>query len=141
MISALTNLNLFRQPHEKPGLSPGDLPAEDELAEICPQDEDSILCRQCLQVITRPKERVEMEGSHQHTFANPSGIVYQIGCFQSAKGCAQTGSATDEFSWFKGFSWRIVVCRTCLFHLGWVFASHTRGRFYGLILDRLIFPD
>jgi len=141
MISALTNLNLFRQPHEKPGLSPGDLPAEDELAEIRPQDEDSILCRQCLQVITRPEERVEMEGSHQHTFANPSGIVYQIGCFQSAKGCAQTGSATDEFSWFKGFSWRIVVCRTCLFHLGWVFASHTRGRFYGLILDRLIFPD
>jgi len=141
MISAHTNLNLFRQPHEKPGLSPGDLPAEDELAEIRPQDEDSILCRQCLQVITRPEERVEMEGSHQHTFANPSGIVYQIGCFQSAKGCAQTGSATDEFSWFKGFSWRIVVCRTCLFHLGWVFASHTRGRFYGLILDRLIFPD
>ena len=82
-----------------------------------------------------------MEGAHQHTFANPGGIVYQIGCFQSAKGCAQTGPATDEFSWFKGFRWRIVVCRACLLHLGWVFISHARGHFYGLILDRLIFPD
>ena len=141
MVSELTNLNLLRQPHEKPGVSAGDLAAEDELAEMVPHDEDSILCRQCLQVITRPQERVEMEGSHQHTFANPGGIVYQIGCFQSAKGGAQTGPATDEFTWFKGFSWRIVVCRTCLLHLGWVFTSHTRGLFYGLILDRLIFPD
>ncbi len=141
MISERSTLNLFRQPHEKPSLSPGDLPAEDEITEMVPEDESSILCRQCLQAITRPQERAEMEGSHQHTFANPGGIVYQIGCFQSAKGCAQTGPATDEFTWFKGFSWRIVVCRTCLFHLGWVFTSRTRGHFYGLILDRLIFPD
>lgn len=141
MIAEHTTLNLFRQPHEKPRPSAGDLPAEDEIAEIAPEDEDSILCRQCLQVITRPEESVEMDGQHQHTFANPGGIVYQIGCFQSANGCAQTGPATDEFTWFKGFSWRIVVCRTCLFHLGWAFTSPARGRFYGLILDRLIFPD
>ncbi|MEE8540655.1 MAG: cereblon family protein [Desulfobacterales bacterium] len=141
MNSETTNLNLFRQPHEKPGISPGDLPAEDEIAEMVPQDEVSILCRQCRQVITHPDECAEIDGSHQHTFANPGGIVYQIGCFQSAKGCAQSGPATDEFTWFKGFSWRIVVCRACLFHLGWVFTSHARGHFYGLILDRLIFPD
>ena len=118
-----------------------DLAVENETAEEIPEDKAVIFCRQCLHVITYPEERIEMEGSHLHTFANPGGIVYQIGCFLSARGCAQSGPATDEFTWFRGFNWRIVVCRNCLFHLGWVFASPSQERFFGLILDRLIIPD
>jgi hypothetical protein len=31
-------------------------------------------------VITSPAERIVVQGSHQHTFANPHGIIYEIGC-------------------------------------------------------------
>lgn len=37
--------------------------------------EEFILCRQCLQIITSTAERIEVEGSHYHTFANPHGII------------------------------------------------------------------
>jgi hypothetical protein len=128
----------FRKSTQKPGrVGPGDL-VEDETKEQAPEEDEFILCRQCRQVITRPAERIAMSGSHRHTFANPHGIVYEIGCFRSAQGCGYTGPATDEFSWFKGFSWRIAVCRTCLTHLGWLFISASNVRFNGLILDRLI---
>jgi hypothetical protein len=127
-----------RQKGEKPrGASPEKV-IEDKTAEKTSDDDKFILCRQCRQVITHPTERIEMAGSHRHTFANPHGIVYEIGCFRSAQGCGYAGSATDEFSWFKGFYWRIAVCRTCLTHLGWLFTSSGHAGFNGLILDRLI---
>lgn len=131
----------FRHPHDTPKHSPGDLPDTTAVAEKAPQSEYAILCRQCLQIITNPAERIEAQGAHQHTFANPGGIVYQIGCFNTAKGCAQAGPSTNEFTWFHGFRWQVAVCRACLSHLGWWFASDRLGSFYGLIIDRLIFPD
>tara|TARA_B100001971_G_C18130450_1_gene504524 strand:- start:600 stop:848 length:249 start_codon:yes stop_codon:yes gene_type:complete len=79
-----------------------------------------------------------MEGVHRHTFANPHGIVYQIGCFKSVTGCGYAGPASDEWSWFKGFSWRVAVCGTCLLHVGWLFVSKGGYRFSGLILDRIV---
>jgi len=131
---------LFRQPSEKYGDErPGQI-VEDETKEKEPDAGEYILCRQCLRVITSPAERIEMQGAHQHTFANPHGIVYQIGCFRSAPGCGYAGQASDEFSWFKGYSWRIAVCGSCLFHLGWMFISPGSESFNGLILDHLIQP-
>ncbi len=127
-----------RQKGEKPrGVSPDNL-IKDKTEEKTSDDDKFILCRQCRQVITHPAERIEMAGSHRHTFANPHGIVYEIGCFRSARGCGYAGPTTDEFSWFKGFRWRIAVCRTCLTHLGWLFTSSGNAGFNGLILDRLI---
>ena len=122
---------LLRQPSEKYG---GEKPGH--LVDI----DDYILCRQCLQVITSPTERIEMQGAHQHTFANPHGSVYQIGCFRSAAGCGYAGQSSDEFTWFKGYSWRVAVCGSCLFHLGWLFISPGSQSFNGLILDHLIQP-
>jgi hypothetical protein len=108
--------------------------AEDQQAE----DEEYILCRQCLHVITSPTERIPVEGSHEHTFANPHGIVFEIGCFGSVTGCGYAGPFSNEFSWFKGFSWRVAVCIRCLTHLGWLFSSTGYESFHGLILDRLV---
>ena len=130
-----------RQKGEKPGgVSPESL-IEDKPEEKASDDDKFILCRQCGQVITHADERIEMAGSHRHTFANPHGIVYEIGCFRSAQGCGYAGPPTDEFSWFKGFYWRIAVCRGCLTHLGWLFTSSGNAAFNGLILDRLIEPE
>ena len=112
---------------------------EDETEEKA-AEEEGILCRQCHSILTSPTERIVVQGSHQHTFANPHGIVFEIGCFGAVRGCGYAGPATDEFSWFKGFSWRVAVCVMCLTHLGWFFESRGGGNFHGLILDRLISP-
>lgn len=110
---------------------------EDETEEKA-AEEEHILCRQCHSILTRPTERIVVQGSHQHTFANPHGIVFEIGCFDNVMGCGYAGPASEEFSWFKGFSWRVAVCVMCLSHLGWFFESRDGANFHGLILDRLI---
>ena len=114
---------------------------EDESGEKTAEKKENILCRQCRGIITSVSKGIAVNGAHRHAFANPEGIVYEIGCFFSAPGCASTGPPTDEFSWFRGFSWRVAVCRTCRTHLGWLFIGSAQNTFSGLILDRLIFPD
>ena len=111
---------------------------EEETLEKQAEEEEYLLCRQCLHVITSPAERIAVDGQHQHTFANPHGIVFEIGCFASVIGCGYAGPPSDEFSWFKGFSCRVALCIRCLSHLGWLFTSSGYESFHGLILDRLV---
>ena len=128
----------FRVPADKPGEEGDPTILEKEAGERLPEEEEYILCRQCRQAITKPAERTAMQGSHRHTFANPHGVVFEIGCFRSAKGCGYAGAASDEFSWFAGYGWRVAVCLVCLTLLGWFFSSPGKESFHGLILDRLI---
>ncbi len=100
-----------------------------------------VLCRECLHPVTREEDRTEVHGAHQHTFANPSGMVFTIGCFKAAEGCGAAGSPSDEFTWFRGYAWRVAVCTGCLAHLGWLFTAPSGAAFWGLILDHLIFPE
>lgn len=108
-----------------------------------PELEDSgggaqcLVCRECRHIITRTTEGVSVQGTHAHTFANPAGILFQIGCFHSALGCTCVGPVTVQWSWFPGFGWRVAVCRACLSHLGWQYTRSGDGSFYGLILNRL----
>lgn len=116
-------------------------PAADEESTVTPEErKDYILCRTCFQVITTKADRLEIQGGHRHSFANPAGIVFEIGCFQSAR-CRYAGLPSSEFTWFRGFRWRFAVCSTCLSHVGWLFISESAYRFHGLILDRLIFLE
>ena len=103
-----------------------------------PGKEEYFLCRQCLKIITSTKEMIEVSGSYHHTFANPEGIVFEIGCFRKASGCGYVGPATEEFSWFKGFRWKVAVCGHCLNHVGWLYVSSEEESFHGLILERLL---
>jgi hypothetical protein len=121
-------------PKKSDGTAPASETREEEEAERL------VLCRECLFPITREEDQSEMAGARQHTFANPAGIVFTIGCFQTAEGCAPVGPASDEFTWFPGFAWRVGVCRGCLAHLGWHFVAPSGAAFWGLILDHLIFP-
>ncbi len=142
MISATPNRAFFlRIPVDKPGVEDDTAILEKEAEERSPEEEEYILCRQCYQAITKPAERIAMQGSHRHTFANPHGIVFEIGCFRSVKGCGYAGAASDEFSWFAGYSWRVCFCTLCLTHLGWMFSLKGGDVFHGLILDRLIEPS
>jgi hypothetical protein len=134
------NLNLFfRTPFDKPsGTRTAPVVSAESHSKEATDTGNHLLCRQCLQVITHASEQIAVAGSHQHTFANPHGIVFEIGCFRTAEGCGYVGPPTDEFSWFNGFMWRVAVCSACLTHLGWLFTSSGSNRFTGLILDRLI---
>lgn len=99
--------------------------------------ENLILCRNCRNRITSVDNGIFIDGQHRHTFSNPYGIVFEIGCFASADGCLNRGMATSEFSWFVGFSWRYAICSRCHAHLGWHYQSRGTESFYGLILDHL----
>jgi hypothetical protein len=124
---------------------PGDEIAEDILSEekkeMKPEEDEHIFCRKCQHIITRPAEAIQVNGQHQHTFANPHGLIFEIGCFHMAEGCGYIGQKTAEWSWFKGFSWKVAICGKCLAQVGWIFTSSKGSdNFHGLILDRLVFP-
>ena len=126
----------FRNEYEDKHDPSPDGHVQDEIEEEA-EKEKYICCRQCHSVITNQNEIIQVQGTHRHTFANPHGIVFGIGCFLTAPGCGCAGSASSEFSWFKGFNWRIAVCLICFTHLGWLFSSTGNTSFYGLILDHL----
>jgi hypothetical protein len=121
-------------PHQGPERAPD---TSDETRE---REARSVRCRECLHPITREEERTSAAGGFQHTFANPHGIVFTIGCFGAAEGCALVGPTSDEFAWFAGFHWQVAVCGKCLAHMGWRFAAPSGTAFWGLILDHLVFP-
>lgn len=112
-------------------------PEQKDDADTAPQ-RPRLLCAQCRSLIALEPRRVEMSGSHTHTFTNPAGIVFQIGCFADAPGTTSIGGENSAFSWFPGFVWRIALCAACGEHLGWRFRSESSAtHFFGLILDKL----
>jgi hypothetical protein len=94
------------------------------------EGDDSLRCGSCGFEIARRRDRIEMSGAHEHTFVNPAGAVFGIGCFREAAGCAEVGDEEATFTWFPGWSWQIAVCRRWRFRLA-------PDAFHGLILARL----
>jgi hypothetical protein len=140
-VGAALMIHLLRQTPEKPQQLNSPAAATAASDQKSAAEEPLILCRECLHPITRPAERISVQGQHHHTFANPHGIVFEIGCFKSASGCGYIGPATDDFTWFAGHRWRVCICTACLSHLGWLFSGPSGHAFHGLILDRLIEPS
>lgn len=99
---------------------------------------DHLLCVQCQYKITQENHKITISGKQEFTFFNPLGMVFHIGCFQEASGCASSGSPSMEFSWFPGFAWQIASCCQCSQHLGWLFSRGAGEHFFGLILARLV---
>ena len=99
--------------------------------------EPLIICKVCKNIITSPKNIIEVDGSHRHTFSNPEGIVYNIGCFSKIKGYSIIGDPILEHTWFPGFSWQIVICASCFSHIGWRFQSGS-SNFFGLVTNNLM---
>jgi hypothetical protein len=97
----------------------------------------NIYCKLCNRKITNEILKITIGGKIEHTFFNPNGNLFLIGCFKEAPGCQMVGSQSSEFSWFPGFSWQIVTCLGCHEHLGWLFVQGDETYFFGLILPRL----
>jgi hypothetical protein len=96
-----------------------------------------ILCKVCHYFITSFDQKIQVNGTHHHIFRNPTGLIFEIGCFSSANGCVNYGTPTLEHTWFNGFTWRYALCSHCHLHLGWFYQSPT-SCFYGLILGNLL---
>jgi len=97
---------------------------------------EAIYCKVCGRPVTSREQKVAIQGSHTHTFFNPAGIVFELGCFSTASGCYSTGEATSEFTWFTNYVWRFALCGGCNSHLGWFFET-SGSSFFGLILVNL----
>src|SRR5512147_3085729 len=79
----------------------------------------ALVCTQCRNLVTSRASAISMAGSHAHTFANPHGFEFRIGCFADAPGCQEVSEESAYWTWFPGFVWRVCVCRQCGMHLGW----------------------
>jgi len=95
-----------------------------------------LACAACGEPVTTGAARVDRSGAHAHTFTNPHGLVFRIGCFEQAPGCVTASEPSTLFTWFPGHAWQVAACRACAGHLGWLFSG--KDRFFGLILDRLV---
>ena len=51
--------------------------------------EPVILCKSCNAFVTKPEFAVHTEDGFSHTFANPAGYVFEIGCLATAPGCGE----------------------------------------------------
>jgi len=94
-------------------------------------------CARCREPITTEAERTERSGSREHTFMNPHGFCFRVGCFADARSLRPEGGWSAEWSWFPPCEWQVQHCARCGQHLGWLFRAPDR-RFYGLVLDRLV---
>ena len=104
--------------------------AEDDVA-----TDDDIFCAACGHAVTKGRWRISMNGDHEHTVFNPAGRVFCVLCFSDAPGTAAIGEPSGEFTWFKGFDWRIALCLGCDTHIGWRFEGERV--FFGLIKTKL----
>lgn len=99
-------------------------------------DGEQLVCALCRSWITSTKSRVELFGAHEHNRINPAGFIYRLGLFDHAPGVRSVTQPTQEFSWFSGCAWQIVVCCGCGEHLGWEFSGEKR--FFALLPDKLM---
>lgn len=93
-------------------------------------------CAACRQPICNESDQVSQLGAFRHTFINPYGNEFEIGCFQRAR-CAVSGMPSKELTWFPGYAWRIATCEGCSTHLGWEYSDPEGDVFFGLILGNL----
>jgi hypothetical protein len=100
------------------------------------RDDEWLRCVACGHAITPREARIGMHGEHVHTFVNPVGQKYSIGCFSSAPGCAGAGDEQSFWTWFPGHTWRVALCRECNTHVGWSFRA-AESAFWGLMVDRV----
>jgi len=100
------------------------------------EEEQAVVCRGCGHPITAAAAIFSVDGSSDHMFFNPAGIVFEVVCFSRAPGCDVDGPPSSQFSWFSGFTWRLAFCGKCFIHVGWLYESGVSA-FYGLIRNRL----
>lgn len=121
-------------------------PAQTTQPEVLDQEEVDPevlwLCRVCGRPITSPDQAFATgPGGATQVFPNPLGQLKVIVTVREAQGCDRVGAPTQEFTWFEGYSWTVVVCQSCGAHLGWHYQGdpgRSPAQFYGLLKAALV---
>ncbi|MFZ7112254.1 MAG: cereblon family protein [Desulfatiglandales bacterium] len=94
-----------------------------------------LVCASCGHFVTKVAEKIEVRGRHNHDFPYYGGVV-RLGCYRNAPGCVGIDRISSGYSWFRGYSWQIQLCRHCYIQLGWKYMSD-EDSFYGLVFKNL----
>lgn len=97
---------------------------------------DDWLCFWCLNRVAHEKDRFELGGKSEFTFANPAGMRFNILTFSPTFGCRRSGAPTLEHTWFPDHAWSFCMCDGCGMHLGWFYSGPSE--FAGLIQNRIV---
>ena len=99
-------------------------------------EDHAVVCAACDHALTRASARIEVDGAHEHAFANPAGLTFRVACFRQAPGCTDWGDESTIWTWFKGYAWRVALCGACSEHVGWSYRNDA-SFFFGLITTRI----
>ena len=118
-----------------------DTPQHDQDASpvVREEEEEWLRCRACDRNIARVDDIFGALGGPpvQH-FANPDGVFWEVLTVRAAQGVVADASAYTAFSWFPGYTWRMVACGGCRMHLGWKYeGSQVPPVFFGLVRGNL----
>ena len=67
-------------------------------------------------------------------YTNPHGFVHStvtVNELISTAAVFIAGLPTIKDTWFPGYKWQILYCRSCHAHLGWRFSKDSGEEFYG----------
>ena len=95
-----------------------------------------VVCVRCTHVLADARDLHNIQGSTEHQFVNPYGIVHHFRCYKVALGCIPKGVAQHADSWFPSYRWRHAKCGNCDEHLGWLFESS--DSFFGLLISKIL---
>lgn len=103
---------------------------------------NAFACSNCNAMISTSDQLVKIGGTSRHRFVNPAGVNCEFLTLRSCHGVIADGPATEEYSWFSGYRWRLAFCLQCFQHLGWHYeairAWNRPVAFWGVLLDHLV---
>jgi hypothetical protein len=119
---------------------PGTMPLPEGAldASSATEEEEWVRCAACGARLALLRARLEVNGSREHEFMNPSGLRFVLACFGAAPGCDSIGEPSSVWTWFPNHSWQVALCRGCGAHVGWSFHPTEGAPFYGLVCDRIV---
>ena len=96
-----------------------------------------VRCLACKHPITKTSARIEMNGAHEHEFTNPQAYTFRVACYRDAPGALGWGDEEKSWTWFAGYTWRVILCTACGAHVGWSYRRPETAGFVGLAADRV----
>jgi hypothetical protein len=98
-------------------------------------------CAQCGAPIASSGSVFKINGSFEHSYTNPAGILCNFITFNDCENIISHPDLFLENSWFSGYGWRFVNCGVCMSHLGWQYYAvgvvKMPATFFGLLVDKV----
>ncbi|XP_065207678.1 protein cereblon [Planococcus citri] len=96
-----------------------------------------LLCVTCKTSVGYHSDIFSMSAEGPHgTYVNSFGYVHELITLKKVKNTYAQGPPETQYSWFPGYAWSILSCKSCQYHLGWKFTACsdnlTPSEFWGI---------